>query len=333
MMGTTAEQIAEKLAWQVESTSAIEVRTRDQVTNLNADPKMGPPDFLTTTEHYIETQAGQRFLEIEFLGVRDKLVKREIHYADGTRFADLNFKIEEPTVQDMIQINRQFHRESKSDFKLVPIPLRFFHVGREPLQKAVLKGQELGPSKVMGRDCEQFLFPQVRWPVPQDQVFFLDRLTGVPLKVEAYRDAEARERKSPMWVWTVESLKTTDGRHLPAKSTMVSYGSGQSRMASALSVLESVEYNKDYPASMFWPKEEPGVTVFDTVADTVRDVPKAETAEAKTSPPAVSPDSSSTTTTVMPIEAVPPTDSTPLYFFGGGLAVLLVAVFVWRRGR
>jgi hypothetical protein len=333
-MGTTAEQIAEKLAWQMDSASAIEVRTSQQITNPKPDPTKGPPEYRTVTEHYIETQAGQRFLENEFFNPRGKLVSRDIHYADGTRFADLNFKHEHPTVQDMIQINRQFHRESKSDFKLLPTPLRYFYVGREPLHKAVLKGQELGSARVMGRDCEKFLFLQVRWPVPQDQVFFLDRLTGVPLKVEAYRDAEARERKSPMWVWTAESLKTTDGRHLPSRSTSVAYGPGQSKIYSHSYSLESVEYNKDYPASLFWPKEEPGVTVFDTIADTVRDVPKAETAEAKTSTPAVSPDSSpATTTTAMPIEAVPPTDSTPLYLFGGGVAVLLVAVFVWRRGR
>jgi hypothetical protein len=167
----------------------------------------------------------------------------------------------------------------------------------------------------------------VHWPVLQDQVFSIDRQTGVPLKVEAYRDGAARAKGERMWIWEVESLNTTEGRHLPAKSTQTDYGPGQKPMLVTSTILESVEYNKDYPATMFWPKEEPGVMVFDTVADTITKVPGTTTA----APPNPSSPIATSASTARPIEAIPPTDSTPLYLFGAGLIVLLSGGILWWR--
>jgi hypothetical protein len=281
-------------------------------------------------EHYIETAAGQqRFCEYQFLK-GDEVLSRSTHYGDGNRFVDIQFDNKETTRQKQINVNPHYFMEQKSERRQVPDPLLRFYVGREPLHKALLtKAKPLGEGKVMGRECNVFLFPQVRWGRPQDQVYFLDKETSIPLKVETYWDEAARLRNDPMGVWTAESLDQDQGYYLPHNSTGITFGPDKAPAYTNQFKVESVVFNKEYPASTFWPTFQPGVNVFDSVNPGATKVSD----ETKVKPPVVN----SPTVSVVaapPIEAVPPSDSTPMIALGLGVAVLFVGVFLWwQRAR
>ena len=321
-MDSHAEQAAKALASDLASWKSVEIRTRMGIQN-KALPAGNSQAFDAVLERYIETAAGRRLCEHRTLN-GDALDRLSMYYGDGAKFANVDYRRDDPETQQVVFINRQFWMEDRSDRKQVPPPLLYFYVGREPLHQALPKSTYLGQDKVIGRDCEIFLFPQVQWMVPQDQVFYLDKTTGVPLKVDAYRDAAARERNKPLWSWTVESLGEVDGHFVPLKSSEVSFDrEGVEVMARQIDV-ESIAFNKDYPASMFWPVVQPGVTVIDSIANKMSVTPGQPKPELKKE--AASP--------ARPTYADPPRDwsataSNVSLVLGG--AVLLAGIVLWRR--
>ena len=274
-MDSIAELAGKQLAWEMESRKSVEVQVTTAITNHVA-ASSSKQVFDTVEEHYIETAAGQRFCD--FRGVKSgsgKVVARSAHFGGGRKFADISFVPENPEVQQSISIKRQYWMEESSDRRQLPAPLLFLYVGREPLYEALPKAQSLGKGEVMGRECNVFLFTQVRWSIPQDQVFYLDKITSIPLKVESFRDKESREKNEPLGVWTAKSLDKIQGHFAPLKSTQTAYSKDGSLSLTWDFTVNSIAFNEEYPASTFWPAFQPGVTVLDGISNKSYVVPGA----------------------------------------------------------
>ena len=322
-MPTPAERAAKRLAWEMESWKAIELETRSRLEAVGAGPGM-PVTFDENRERYVETSEGQRFGEEESYA-KGKLMARASHYGDSKRFAEVLYDAKDLQRQLAVTINRHYAMEDRGDFAKRPTPLAYFYVGREPLHKALARAENLGTSKVLGRDCDVFLFRGIRWPGgPQDQVFHLDVETAIPLKVEGFANETARRDGKPYWTWTAESLDREGPHPLPRKSTNVSYIDGRPVLTSKFTV-ESVAFDKAYPASTFWPAVQPGVRIFDTIER------KSSVAPGERAPRPV--EGRTTSQSPVPIEAEPPTDHTGAIVFGVGLVLLIAGLVAWRRMR
>ncbi len=325
-MNSPAEVAAKQLAWDMESRKSVEVRFTYGMVNGEPDPSQ-PKALDTIVEHYIETAAGQKFYD--FRGMKgDAITYRSTHFGDGAKFTDINYDSKNIESQQLVYVKREFWMEEGSDRRQLPKPLLFLYVGRVPLYKALPKAEYLGKGEVIGRECNLFLFPQVRWFVTLDQVFYLDQATSVPLKVEAFRDQASREKKEPLWVWTAQSLDKVQGHFVPLKSTQTSYLKDGSPETTWDFHVESIEFDKEYPASTFTPVFQPGVTVLDGFTNKTYEAPGVK--KAVVNPP------KATATTGQPIQAIPPRDwsaSAPILSLGLGAVILIVAGLLWRRSR
>jgi hypothetical protein len=325
-MDTAAEHAVKQLARELESRKSVEVRVRTGITNHGATANR-PNAFDVMSDHYIETATGKRFCES--LGLKaDKVVTRYTHFCDGSTCADVNYSREDTSLQQAVMIKRQYFMEENNDRKQLPAPLLYLYVGREPLYKALPKGRPLGHGEVIGRECDIFLFEQVRWAMTQDQVFYLDKETAIPLKVESFRDAAARQKNQSVWVWTAKTLDRVYGHPVTLKSTQTAYAQDGSLMFSWDFDVESIEFDKDYPASTFWPVLQPGVTVDNAITKKAYQTPGERKGPQETK--------TETGIAVQPIRAEPPRNwasLAPGLTFGMGCAVLLAAGAVWLRRR
>ena len=215
------------------------------------------------------------------------------------------------------------------------MPLLYHYVGREPLHEALPEAEHLGADRVAGRDCEIFRFAQVEWTSPQDLVYHLDKETSIPLKVESFRDRASFDAGKPLWVWTADKLERVDGHPVVRDSTQVDYAAGGAEPAFTRTFrVESIAFDKDYPASTFWPVFQPGVGVLDVIAGKSYREPGADP-EAEVDASA-SRGGEAATTTAQPLQAIPPghwTSTLSTVSLGLGISVLVasLAVVWWRR--
>lgn len=260
---------AEKLAWMLDSIHSIELVVRSEIHHLKSTPATAG-SYNLMKEHYIETAEGQRFLELK--GMRgDTVVSRSHHFADGKRFASLIFDREHPDSASSVQLTRRFLMEDRSDRKQIPPPFLYFFVGNEPLQRALKHAQYLGEQTILNRKCDAFLFPSVRWHVTQDQIFTLDRETGIPLQAEGFMGADNREQNRPAWIWTALSFDQVAGHPFVMSSRTIGYDAKHSPEIEWQVRVESLSFNKEYPPSTFWHKDDPNLTVFDAITGKIID--------------------------------------------------------------
>jgi hypothetical protein len=326
-----ARAAAERLAWDMESRKSIEFTVRTHITKSSGKPMPGAAEpFQIYEEHYIETAIGQRFSE--FRGLRDNVVvSRAAYYADGKRFAQVNFNGRDPNLQNYVLVTRYFAQENTSDHRDVPRPFLFLYVGREPLHKALPRADYQGTTEVIGRKCEGFLFEQVRWTRPQDQVFWLDAETSVPLKVEAFKGNDERERGAPVWTWVVESLEQFQGRHIPTKGTQTGFDAKGEITSQSRRELISVHFDRDYPPETFWPKYDPSVAILDNATGKAQTAPGENKAAQQNAQNSV--DANPPNTAKLP-RADPSLDWTsyaPAASLCLGVVVLIAAFITWRR--
>ena len=206
-----------------------------------------------------------------------------------------------------------------------PIPILYLHVGRLPLHKALPRSTHLGSDTILKRECGIFLFKAVRWNVPQDHVYYLDRETAIPLKVESFADEQTRSAGHPLWTWTADSLDKVQDHYITLNSTLVDYDKAHQPSSRWINRVVSASFNKEYPSSTFWPKLKPGLFVYDEIKAKSYTVPGEVE---KPMPPAA--------TTSPPLEAVPPTDwtsSLSMISIALGCIVLVVGGTLWRRNR
>lgn len=317
-----AERAAEKLAWDAESIRSVEVVTRTRTTAHRPDPKLPAQAWDESIDHSIETASGQRFGERK--GVRGETVRfRQQTFFDGDRSAYVSFVPDDTSKQEQVFIGRQYLLEDRSEKRNVPFPLLFRYVGREPLHQALSKSEYLGESEVMGRVCDRFLFRRVRWITTQDQVFHLDRELGIPLKVEMYGEFVDPSRSRPFGVWTAEAIDRVQGHPVTTRATLVEFDQDGKPHVTSSQRVESIEFDKEYSESTFWPEIQPGVPVFDSLSEKVTVTPGG--------PVRPAPVASGT-----PVQATPPFEWVGLasaVILALGAAVLIAAGVVWFRRR
>jgi hypothetical protein len=304
-----------QLGWELETRKSVEVRVKLEI--FSSDPEYAPKDYDRTEEHYIETALGQRFCERYQLKGK-KVVGRNTYFSDGSRCADVVYKMGQLDLQDSVVIRRTYPDEDGGDRMNRPEPINLLYVGREPLHVALGKAASLGSAQVIDRDCDVFVFRKVRWRVPQDHVYYLDRETSIPLKVQAFKDESSREREEPLWTWTAGRPEKVEDHFVTMECQEV---------LSKPSVtwkwkVESISFNKDYPPSTFWPVVQPGVSVHDFVA--LKHSRAASDAEFR----------AGTAASEATVRALPPEDSVATIsnvLFGLSVVTLVLGVIFWFR--
>lgn len=321
-----AESAARKLAWELESRRAVEVRVRTDIENPGAGRESSSvkPDFTAVVLHYIETAAGQRYGDLQAL-LNGKPTMHSLDYGDGSRFAHVDYDRSNLEAQRAVFITRQYPQEDRSDKKNLPPPLLYEYVGREPLPKALARAEPVGAGSVIHRPCDAFLFRRVPWLVVQDQVFYLDRETGTPLKVVSFRDEEMRKQDEPLWVWEAESFEVVSGHPVVQRSTLIEYDRQRAPNFIWREHVEFIEFDKDYSSFQFWPTIQRTATVFDSFTKQIRE-------GAKEQGPSAAP--------AVPLAPRPSLEATQPYTWvsymhaaalGLGSLAIITAVILWRR--
>jgi hypothetical protein len=315
---------------EMTSWSSLRVRVRyDQTLHVpRPDGRAGGGGGID--HDYIETALGQRLFEIR-MSVEGGSVARQCGYSDGRRFARVDFHRDKRGDRARtIGIANSFMSEASEGYVQRPHPLRFLYVGLKPLYEVLADTKPYGEASHLDRTCDLFRFTVAGPSRTQDLIYWLDRRTSIPLRVEAYPVGGSPGDARPFWRWEAHSLDTVQGYHLPLRSTYTSYQQQDDHATDRPSLVnrvevQSVEFNKEYPASMFWPTFTPGAQVIDAVGnDGIYTVP-----DPNPPPPAG-------TIAAPAIEANPergwsealPTTATLL-----GLLVLVVGLTLWWRRR
>ncbi len=322
-MANPAEMAAKKLAWNMESWKSIELRLREDFEKMA--PTQGPDDVRTFRGdfHYIETAAGQRLSEEPTTADGGDRTLVSIHYSDGARSA-LLVRVDQGGVPgpEQVSIHRAFGKEDEGGMSHRPEPLRAFYAGLVPLSKALPKANYLGEGRQLGRACDRFHFAGVAGSPGLNLVYWIDRETAAPLRLEYYADATAYSEGRTTSAWIAESLDEVGGHHLSLKSELVMYqfkGPDPRQVGSRYKIaVQEVAFDRDYPRAMFWPKITGETTVVDMVKGKI-DMPQ----------------SSARTTTAAPIRAVEPGDWKPsistVAIIAGSTLLASGLVLRWRR--
>jgi len=325
--------VVDALATNSASWQSVEMRVRQDFGT--PDPELAKKtEYHTAEDHYVETVVGQRLTEITYSEGKDVHYSSS-SYSDGSRFADVEFDVDEPDHQQSVTIKRSFYMEGQSGKVDRPIPLLFLYVGRKPLLEALPSAKPLGASVHMGRPCEDYLFEKIAWMVTQDMIYSLDRQTGLPLHVISFPDAQGRSHDQPFWEWTAESLDQVGGFYLVKNSRQTDFdrrgvinptAPHRTVLFDRKFQVQSVEFNKSFPAMTFWPKIQPGVSVMDTTTKKVYKEPGTPLPSARRQ--------GDQPTATVPLVATPP----PAWTATGttvvlGLSVTLVVLGIFLRFR
>ena len=273
-MPSPAESAAKKLAWEMGSWKSIEFRLSEDF--VNKDPDRRPSEARTyhASYRYVETAAGQRLYENQLINNLESQTLVSIDYTDGSKCAFLfRADVGDRRGQDQVTIKRWFGQENDGVTHR-PEPLRYLYHGLKPLHEVLRAGEYIGDGQRIGRDCDRFLFR----PSPGDKdlalrAYWLDRETGVTLRFEHFTDPQAWSAGHPYFVWNAESLDSVDGHQLVRKSEMLMFkpeGPSPERPVMEYKVYaDDIMFDREYPASTFWPVISKQTKVIDTIANTV----------------------------------------------------------------
>jgi hypothetical protein len=325
-MAGPAEVAAQRLSWEMESWKSIELRSHEDFVN-SEDHDPSQFSGYHCKYHYIETAAGERMFEERLVPQGSKETFVSINYTDGKRSATLLRPEIDGVGKDQIDIKQAFATETDGR-TYRPVPLRYYYVGLEPLPEVLSKAVHQGTRRHLDRDCDLFLFAGVRsGQGTTDYVYWLDHASSIPLKVEFYEGEKARSENRPLAVWSAESFDKVEGRHLPLRSELVHLGAAGPRIGDVEGryqvVVDSVNFDREFPKSTFWPVITSDATVYDFVHNKV------------TSPKKPSADTQGTTASP-PIRAVESSDgvlssSTLVMFIG--VTILACGLLLWWRRR
>ena len=141
-----------------------------------------------------------------------------------------------------------------------PVPLLYYYVGKKPLFEVLPASQHLGGVRLLGRDCDAFLFPEVQGlSKPQHWVYILDRDTAVPLKAMSFKNRQDIDDNVPMKVWETTKFANEDGHLFSRQSNVVilgdrDYNKSNSPMMITNYDVTAIKLNGRYEDEMFWPK-------------------------------------------------------------------------------
>ncbi len=262
-MQNPASTAAEQLAWQMKSWKSIEIDTTEHF-DLNDFAPEGPTLAVRSSHHYVETAAGRRLLE-----------ERQV-LTNGKETLNIYFKSEAGAAQqqqvdlgnrvvDTVVIQKGFPKETEGGWYNCPEPLRSFYCGLQPLHDALKRAKYLGTNTYLGRTCNEFLIARSVPPDPYKLVFSLDSATSTPLSVAVFDSDLNREQNKPSAVWRAKSLDKIEGMSYVANSEHVIYSSSTPSRPQIVRQIKvgSINLNKDYDKSIFWPKFTPDMQVVD----------------------------------------------------------------------
>ncbi len=307
--------------------------------DFNNDLDRGVVDYT-----YIE-QGDSRYSETS-IPAQGKLKRtsKKAGYADGDRF----FKVESesrdgPLRQTQVAILPGFLHEQQLGLVDRPIPLQMcWYVGLKPIYEALPGGEPLGEGEALGRSTDLYRFRVTSLDRAHDLVYSLDRATSVPLKVEKFADAAARDRGETEWVWEALSLDEVQSYHLPLRSRERVYKHGPEVRAKPVMTIDfdvtQLEFDREFPASTFTPVLEPGVPVADVPGGKYLRVSKdgQSFVEDKGEVPAPPATVTATPPAGSPLTAEPPGSGWQVGTATGlglGAAVLGAAALLWWRRR
>ena len=265
-MQSRAEIHAERLAWQLDSWRSLEVACVETI-SPNKPDSSAHAVFNEIESLYIETGAGQRLLDCRYLKSGSER-SRAVHYFDGRRGADVLYRKDKPGQQDQATFHRHFYLEADWAQSSRPLPLSYYWVARRPIHKVLSNATHLGERKVMGRDCDVFLFRNAGWSGVQEQVYCLDNETSVPLEIDVFSNDADRIAGRPLTAWSAKEVTEFQGHPFVRESTQKDYtGEGRALSFSREYHVKSMVYNREYPPSTFWPTLQANVVVFDTISN------------------------------------------------------------------
>ena len=323
-MLTPNEAAAEKLASEMEAWTSIEIRYR--VDAENKDPARPASDPRTFREfgRYIETSAGQRLLDERMTtDLKEDETTIQIEYCDGSKCASmLRTDTAGSPGREQVTIKRHFFIEDQNSAGR-PDQLKYLYLGLKPLPEVLRQAEHLGGGRWLDRECDRFLFTHTNGNQdPVNRVYWLDRETGVTLRLEYFETDQRRKEERPYFVWNAVSLDEVDGHHLTRDSELLQFdvnGTDPGRVLMAYKIsTEEVVYDRMYEASIFWPAITERTAVIDTIKNTAV-FPKRR---------------AETSSIAAPIRATEPTDwgeFVPTAAVLTGLAVLAAGLLIRRR--
>ena len=328
-MLSPAEVAAKRLAFEMGSWRSIELKVCHGISHPTTPKKR--PDFDHLVDHYIETAEGWRLNDN--MTVDGSIPKsHERSYYDGSRCAQEGFAHDDLSRQSQVVIKRSFGMEDRSASTSRPVPLSCFYQGQVPLPEALLKSTYLGVERVLGRECDRFLFTDLKWyGEDRQEVYSLDKATAVPLRILTYRDPAAYKAGKALATWEAESLDQVQGHWLPLRSKQSqAVGDVPDSLFRTYEVQE-VAFDRPFAKASFWPVIRPDIAVYDATTNKLIQSPPPPKAVAK------SPDASgSPPVPMVATPAVPPADWTsalPTVGIGLGIAALAVGILLWWRRR
>lgn len=264
-MDEITSQLADKLAWQLTSWKAIELRVDEQPTVMPGVLAGDPSVFTGQEYHYIETALGQRYYEKKGFLPNGKVSRTE-SFSDGRRFTNVEYDPKEPKNQQIITLTNNFGSESLEELNLSdrPVPLFYFYVGRAPLHEALRDATRDATTsmQVIGRECHVFHFPRVRFnKEPRELRIYLDKASAIPLRFVCGDSIE-----KPLWTWEAESLDKVGDYWVPKNSRYRSYSYGDAAAPGSIKFekvykVTDVQYNKQYNMQTFNVAFQPGAEI------------------------------------------------------------------------
>jgi hypothetical protein len=261
----TSASHASNLSYKMASWKSVELIVRQDLMVRDRPQDGHLMDHSVT--HYIETNHGQRFLDLTMYDSELKVIRHTAGYADGKRFANVDYDRADASKPDIIFMAHSFRNENESGASARPIPLKYLYVGKSPIYEVLPHATAGGESEILNRPCDVFVFKNVQWTdFKQTLVYHLDRASSFPLRIDSFLSMEAYEAGTPLWIWEALSLEDGKDYSAPVRSQLMSYDpdtrvtipSSGYRTKTTCTV-QLVRLDKEFNSSVFWPKQEPGV--------------------------------------------------------------------------
>lgn len=192
---------------------------------------------------------------------------RERYYADGVRFANW-FTSNGQRKGDEMRINSFFGMENTGR-KERPEMLKYQYVGLKPLYDFISHKPELRELEWLNHKCSVFQFSNVNGK--NDELiheFWADQESGWVLRYFLFNNDVDRGALRPSMEWAATSFDLIEGRKIPLNSTIYQYDTKSQDNAVQVKLnfhcdFQGVQFDRQYPDSMFWPAVNKNTTVWD----------------------------------------------------------------------
>jgi len=263
-------RILENLLTENYSTSVRLRVTLDQTRSLYRQPQGSLSSQIL--QEYVHTGRGQRHFEARTKWENGRTDHRAA-YCDGTKCAEVTFDPTNVDKPQTIEVSHKFADDMSSNGLTIPFPLLSYFVGSKPLVEALTTGESMPDGDALQRPCDVFLFKAVGVAQRKDDlVYYLDKVTSVPLKVVCYTSSDLRLSNRPLWAWEAIRLENVSGHHVALESIWKRFVVKGAEPAAASKVdytqtihVDECTFDQQIAASEFWPIYTPGVRVLDRI--------------------------------------------------------------------